>query len=129
MSFLVKTNYSPNLTSTAMAMCSSFCPQIPNQFRRRPICSFPARPLFSVSFKALSSQANNASTKGNFVIFLVYFVILQTMSPIHVPKFVHSFLVGFRNRTLPFPKYEVFSCGLLIYVICSYTKISCLAKN
>ncbi|KAF3450594.1 hypothetical protein FNV43_RR06683 [Rhamnella rubrinervis] len=63
MSFLVKTSYSHNLASTAMLMCSSFCPQIPNQFRRRPISSFPARPLFSVSFKALSSQANNASTK------------------------------------------------------------------
>ncbi|XP_015890669.3 glyoxylate/succinic semialdehyde reductase 2, chloroplastic isoform X1 [Ziziphus jujuba] len=58
MSSLVKTSYSHNVASTAMAMCSSFCPQIPNQFRGRPISSFPSRQPFSVPFKAFTSQAN-----------------------------------------------------------------------
>ncbi|KAG2728781.1 hypothetical protein I3760_01G220300 [Carya illinoinensis] len=65
MSSLVKSNYSRQLSSTAMAMCSSFCPQIPNQLRARPGCSFPKKPLYALSVKALSSQTPNASVKDN----------------------------------------------------------------
>ena len=70
MSCLVKTNYSHQLSSTAMAMCSSFCPQIPNQLRTRPICPFPRKPLYTLSVKAFSSETSNASSKGTFFIYL-----------------------------------------------------------
>jgi hypothetical protein len=66
---LLKSHYSHQLPSTAMAMCSSFCPQIPNQLRARPICPFTPKPQFSLSIKALSSQASNASAKGTFFIY------------------------------------------------------------
>ncbi|KAJ4717898.1 Glyoxylate/succinic semialdehyde reductase 2 [Melia azedarach] len=46
-----------------MAICSSFCPQIPSYFKQKPIGSFPTRPLFSLSFKVLSSQASSVSAK------------------------------------------------------------------
>ncbi|XP_030967702.1 glyoxylate/succinic semialdehyde reductase 2, chloroplastic-like [Quercus lobata] len=65
MSCLVKTNYSHQLSSTAMAMCSSFCPLIPNQLRARPICPFPTKPLFTLSVKAFSSETSNASSKAD----------------------------------------------------------------
>ncbi|KAK4591102.1 hypothetical protein RGQ29_021391 [Quercus rubra] len=65
MSCLVKTNYSHQLSSTAMAMCSSFCPQIPNQLRARPICPFPTKPLFTLSVKAFSSETSSASSKAD----------------------------------------------------------------
>ncbi|PQQ09869.1 glyoxylate/succinic semialdehyde reductase 2 chloroplastic [Prunus yedoensis var. nudiflora] len=45
-----------------MAMCSSFCPHLPNHFGGRPAYLFPTKPL-SFSFKAFSSQASNASSK------------------------------------------------------------------
>ncbi|KAK2653694.1 hypothetical protein Ddye_013550 [Dipteronia dyeriana] len=63
MSWLVRISSSSNshhhffLSSTAMAMCSSFCPRIPNSLRQKPIFSFPRKPLFSLSFKVFSSQA------------------------------------------------------------------------
>ncbi|KAM3747329.1 hypothetical protein ACB098_05G026800 [Castanea mollissima] len=63
MSCLVKSNYSHQLSSTAMAMCSSFCPQIPNQLKARPICAFPTKPQFTLSVKAFSSETSNASSK------------------------------------------------------------------
>ncbi|KAM3699469.1 hypothetical protein ACJW31_05G028000 [Castanea mollissima] len=63
MSCLVKSNYSHQLSSTAMAMCSSFCPQIPNQLRARPICPFPTKPQFTLTVKAFSSETSNASSK------------------------------------------------------------------
>ncbi|XP_059458678.1 glyoxylate/succinic semialdehyde reductase 2, chloroplastic [Corylus avellana] len=62
---LVKSHYSHQLSSTAMAMCSSFCPQIPNQLRARPICPFPPKPLFTLSVNAFSSQTSNASAKAD----------------------------------------------------------------
>ncbi|KAL5755718.1 hypothetical protein ACOSQ2_020464 [Xanthoceras sorbifolium] len=61
MTWLVRTSSNSHhlffLSSTAMAMCSSFCPQIPNSLREKPIFSFPSKPLFSLSFKVFSSQA------------------------------------------------------------------------
>ncbi|KAJ4717899.1 Glyoxylate/succinic semialdehyde reductase 2 [Melia azedarach] len=48
-----------------MAICSSFCPQIPSYFKQKPIGSFPTRPLFSLSFKVLSSQASSVSAKAD----------------------------------------------------------------
>ncbi|WRX27039.1 hypothetical protein QQP08_019526 [Theobroma cacao] len=51
------------LSSTVMALCSTFCPRIPNNFRVTPISSFPSKPLLSLSFKALSSQASDASSQ------------------------------------------------------------------
>ncbi|KAF3961862.1 hypothetical protein CMV_013561 [Castanea mollissima] len=65
MSCLVKSNYSHQLSSTAMAMCSSFCPQIPNQLKARPICPFPTKPQFTLSVKAFSSETSNASSKAD----------------------------------------------------------------
>ncbi|CAN6573507.1 unnamed protein product [Malus baccata var. baccata] len=58
MSLLVKTTNCSRLSSTAMAVCSSFCPHIPTRLTK----SFPAKP-HSLSFKAFSSQASNASSK------------------------------------------------------------------
>ncbi|OVA08425.1 6-phosphogluconate dehydrogenase [Macleaya cordata] len=56
-------------SSTTMAiMCSSsstFVPQIHNNFKRRPISSFPTKPLFSVSPKAFSSQTSNPTSKAD----------------------------------------------------------------
>lgn len=95
MSSLVKTSYSHNVASTAMAMCSSFCPQIPNQFRGRPISSFPSRQPFSVPFKAFTSQAN---IKGNFVMFpdnFVFFFMLMDW------KVCTELLNGFGTWALP----------------------------
>ncbi|GLT73247.1 hypothetical protein SLA2020_451190 [Shorea laevis] len=65
MSSLVKSHYSHQLSSTAMSMCSSFCPQIPNQLRARPICPFPPKPLFTLSVKPFSSQTSNASATAD----------------------------------------------------------------
>jgi hypothetical protein len=75
MTALVKSHYSHQLSSTAMAMCSSFCPQIPNQLRARPICPFPPKPLFTLSVNAFSSQTSNASAKGIFFIYLDAFLM------------------------------------------------------
>ncbi|KAB2612992.1 glyoxylate/succinic semialdehyde reductase 2 [Pyrus ussuriensis x Pyrus communis] len=58
MSLLVKTTNCSRLSSTAMAVCSSFCLHIPTRLTK----SFPAKP-HSLSFKAFSSQASNASSK------------------------------------------------------------------
>lgn len=63
MSCLVKSNYSHQLSSTAMAMCSSFCPHIPNQLRAKPISPFPIKSLITLSVKAFSSETSNASPK------------------------------------------------------------------
>ncbi|KDP40757.1 hypothetical protein JCGZ_24756 [Jatropha curcas] len=52
------------LSSTAMAMCSSFCPQLPSHFRARPISSFSKNEPFSVYFKAFSVQASSAPPKA-----------------------------------------------------------------
>ncbi|XVF26952.1 hypothetical protein REPUB_Repub14bG0064600 [Reevesia pubescens] len=49
-------------SSTVMALCSTFCPRISNKFRAIPISSFPSKPLLSLSFKAFSSQAPDASS-------------------------------------------------------------------
>ncbi|XP_024027911.1 glyoxylate/succinic semialdehyde reductase 2, chloroplastic isoform X1 [Morus notabilis] len=65
MSIFLKTSYCRHLSSTAMAMCSSFCPQIPNHFRGKPISLFSSRPPFSVSFKALSSRAYDDPPKAD----------------------------------------------------------------
>ncbi|XP_007024478.2 PREDICTED: glyoxylate/succinic semialdehyde reductase 2, chloroplastic isoform X2 [Theobroma cacao] len=54
------------LSSTVMALCSTFCPRIANNFRVTPISSFPSKPLLSLSVKALSSQASDASSQGKF---------------------------------------------------------------
>ncbi|XP_038905815.1 glyoxylate/succinic semialdehyde reductase 2, chloroplastic-like isoform X3 [Benincasa hispida] len=62
MTFLVRAPYSQHLSSTAMAMSSSFCPHLPLQFGTRPIFYFPTKPSFSLSFKAFSAQASNASS-------------------------------------------------------------------
>ncbi|KAL5579457.1 hypothetical protein UlMin_011899 [Ulmus minor] len=65
MSTLFKSSYYHHLSSTTMALCSTFCPQIPNQFRAIPNSSFPSKPLFSLSIKALSSQASNGEFSGS----------------------------------------------------------------
>ncbi|XWS16228.1 hypothetical protein CRYUN_Cryun34aG0067200 [Craigia yunnanensis] len=49
-----------------MALCSTFCPHIPNNFRATPISSFPSKPLLSLSFKPFSSQAPDASSQDKF---------------------------------------------------------------
>ncbi|XP_021293983.1 glyoxylate/succinic semialdehyde reductase 2, chloroplastic [Herrania umbratica] len=54
------------LSSTVMASCSTFCPRIPNNFRVPPISSFPSKPLLSLSFKAFSCQASDASSQDKF---------------------------------------------------------------
>ncbi|XVF25128.1 hypothetical protein REPUB_Repub13aG0187100 [Reevesia pubescens] len=54
------------LSSTVMALCSTFCPRIPNKFRATPISSFPSKPLLSLSFKVFSSQAPDASSQDKF---------------------------------------------------------------
>ncbi|KAF2323563.1 hypothetical protein GH714_036126 [Hevea brasiliensis] len=65
MPLLVKTGNSHHLlSSTAMAMCSSFCPQLPSHFRARPF-PLPSRQPFPLSFKAFSAQASIAPLKGN----------------------------------------------------------------
>ncbi|GKV09965.1 hypothetical protein SLEP1_g21396 [Rubroshorea leprosula] len=46
-----------------MTICSTFFPQIPARFTARPISFFPTKSLLSLSFRAFSSQASNASTK------------------------------------------------------------------
>ncbi|XP_059641758.1 glyoxylate/succinic semialdehyde reductase 2, chloroplastic isoform X2 [Cornus florida] len=74
--FFVKANYAHHLStaiilssppkfavSTAMAMCSSFCPRVSKHFRGIPISSFPSKPPFSVSIKAFSSQTTNSTIK------------------------------------------------------------------
>ncbi|XP_039064957.1 glyoxylate/succinic semialdehyde reductase 2, chloroplastic [Hibiscus syriacus] len=60
------TNNIDNLSSTAMALCSTFCPRIPINFRAKPISSFTSKPLFSLSFKVYSSQATDASSQDKF---------------------------------------------------------------
>ncbi|XP_022152653.1 glyoxylate/succinic semialdehyde reductase 2, chloroplastic-like isoform X2 [Momordica charantia] len=62
MKFLVRPSYSQHLSSTAMAMSSSFCPQLPCQFGTRPIFYSPAKSPFTLSFKAFASQASIASS-------------------------------------------------------------------
>lgn len=62
---MVRTIYSHHLSTTAMAMCSSFCPQIPNRFRGGGISSFPIKPQLSVSFKAFSSQTVTSTIKAD----------------------------------------------------------------
>ncbi|XP_065866872.1 glyoxylate/succinic semialdehyde reductase 2, chloroplastic [Euphorbia lathyris] len=58
---LVKTNNTHRLKfCTAMAMCSSFCPQLPAHFRATPISSFSPRLQVFVSSKAFSVQAASA---------------------------------------------------------------------
>lgn len=81
MSFLVKPSNCHHLSSTAMAMCSSFCPHISNHLRGRPICSFTTKPL-SLSLKAFSSQASNAPSTGDF--FTLLSIIL-----LGIPYFSH----------------------------------------
>ncbi|KAL0429905.1 UNVERIFIED_CONTAM: Glyoxylate/succinic semialdehyde reductase 2, chloroplastic [Sesamum radiatum] len=49
--------------SKSMATCSSFCPQRPIQFRRKPISCLPIKPQFSVQVKAFSSQESSAPPK------------------------------------------------------------------
>ncbi|KAL0463822.1 UNVERIFIED_CONTAM: Glyoxylate/succinic semialdehyde reductase 2, chloroplastic [Sesamum latifolium] len=49
--------------SKSMATCSSFCPQRPLQFRRKPISCLPIKPQFSVQVKAFSSQESSAPPK------------------------------------------------------------------
>ncbi|KAJ0008420.1 hypothetical protein Pint_28923 [Pistacia integerrima] len=71
MTLLLKTSFyshshsSHFLSSTAMAMCSSFCPQIPYYLKEKPYFSFPSKPFFSPSFKVFSSQASNVSAKAD----------------------------------------------------------------
>ncbi|KAK9280842.1 hypothetical protein L1049_003732 [Liquidambar formosana] len=60
---MIRISHSHHLSSTAMAMCSSFCPHIPNHFRGRPISSFPTKPPLFVSFKAFSSQTDSSAIK------------------------------------------------------------------
>ncbi|GLT75590.1 hypothetical protein SLA2020_473010 [Shorea laevis] len=48
-----------------MTVCSTFFPQIPARFTARPISSFPTKSLLSLSFRAFSSQASNASAKAD----------------------------------------------------------------
>ncbi|KAE8651287.1 glyoxylate/succinic semialdehyde reductase 2, chloroplastic isoform X2 [Cucumis sativus] len=62
MTFLVRAPYSHHLSSTAIAMSSSFCPHLPLHFGTRPIFYFPTKPSFSLSFKPFSVQATNASS-------------------------------------------------------------------
>ncbi|KAF8393613.1 hypothetical protein HHK36_021857 [Tetracentron sinense] len=66
-------------TSSTMAMCSSFCPQIPNHLRSRPISLSPTKPLFSVSVKAFSSQTSNATAKADEIPARVGFLGLGIM--------------------------------------------------
>lgn len=56
----VQTSFFPQV----MAMCSSFSPRLPINFRNkaRPSFSFPTKPQTFVSFKAFSSQADTSST-------------------------------------------------------------------
>ncbi|KAL0396997.1 UNVERIFIED_CONTAM: Glyoxylate/succinic semialdehyde reductase 2, chloroplastic [Sesamum calycinum] len=49
--------------SKSMAACSSFCPQRPLQYRRKPISCLPIKPQFSVQVKAFSSQESSAPPK------------------------------------------------------------------
>lgn len=68
---LLTPNYTHNLStallrsplSSAMSICSTFCPSLPNHFRARPISSLPRLHLSSVSFKAFSSQTSASTTK------------------------------------------------------------------
>lgn len=62
MTFLVRASYSQHLSSTAMAISSSFSPHLPLQFGTRPIFYFPTKPSLSLSFKSFSAQASNASS-------------------------------------------------------------------
>ncbi|OAY36492.1 glyoxylate/succinic semialdehyde reductase 2, chloroplastic [Manihot esculenta] len=66
MTLLFKTNNSHQLlSSTAMVMCSSFCPKLPSHFGARPFSSFPSRQPFPLCFKAFSAQASSAPLKGD----------------------------------------------------------------
>ncbi|XP_022998569.1 glyoxylate/succinic semialdehyde reductase 2, chloroplastic-like [Cucurbita maxima] len=62
MTFFVRGTYTHNLSSTAMAMSSSFCPRLPVQFGTKPIFHIPTKPSFSLSFKAFSVQASYGSS-------------------------------------------------------------------
>ncbi|XP_044485375.1 glyoxylate/succinic semialdehyde reductase 2, chloroplastic isoform X2 [Mangifera indica] len=63
-SFYSHSHSSHFLSSTAMAMCSSFCPQIPHRLKGKPFFSFSSKskPLF-LPFKLISSQASNVTAK------------------------------------------------------------------
>ncbi|KAJ7951611.1 Glyoxylate/succinic semialdehyde reductase 2 [Quillaja saponaria] len=64
MNLLVKCNFYHQLP-TPMAMCSSFCPRIPNHVGGRPIYQLPITPLNYVPFKAFSSQTPSSSAEAN----------------------------------------------------------------
>nr|KJB70190.1 hypothetical protein B456_011G065100 [Gossypium raimondii] len=63
---LAKPNINNLLSSTAMALCSAFCPRISANFRPKPFSSSPSKPLLSLSFKVFSSQATDASSQDKF---------------------------------------------------------------
>lgn len=77
-------------TSTAMAICSSFCPHITNHSRRKPISPFSKSPPLFVSLKVLSTQTTASTDKGTlpishgqFTHFLSRSLVYQLRNQLH----------------------------------------------
>lgn len=97
MSLLFRANYCHHfLSSTAMAMSSSFFPIIPTRFRATPVSSFPSKSPFSVSFsfKASSSQPPTG------ILFHLLFMLVMSTSWSLFP--FHSSVPFLLNNTLCF---------------------------